>query len=47
VLYLFVRGMCGPDTPLLGGQPAGVFSWRPPATLVLALSELLHQGVAR
>lgn len=45
VLYLFVRGMCGPDTPILGGQPAGVFSWRPPAALVVALSDLLHQGV--
>jgi exodeoxyribonuclease V beta subunit len=46
VLYLFVRGMCGPDTPILGGQPAGVFSWRPPAALVIALSDLLHRGVA-
>ncbi|BBX24001.1 RecBCD enzyme subunit RecB [Mycolicibacter terrae] len=47
VLYLFVRGMCGPDTPILGGHPAGVFSWRPPVELVVALSDLLHQGVAR
>lgn len=46
VLYLFVRGMCGPDTPILGGYPAGVFSWRPPAALVVALSDLLQQGVA-
>lgn len=46
VLYLFVRGMCGPDTPILDGHPAGVFSWRPPAALVVALSDLLHQGVA-
>ncbi|MEO6794566.1 MAG: exodeoxyribonuclease V subunit beta [Mycobacterium sp.] len=44
VLYLFVRGMCGPDTPNLGGYPAGVFSWRPPAALVIALSDLLHRG---
>ena len=42
VLYLFVRGMCGPDTPLTDGHPAGVFSWRPPADLVCALSDLLH-----
>ena len=41
VLYLFVRGMCGPDTPVTGGNPAGVFSWRPSADLVGALSDLL------
>ncbi|WP_121257240.1 UvrD-helicase domain-containing protein [Nocardioides ferulae] len=41
VLYLYLRGMCGPDTPLTDGQPAGVFSWRPPAALVVALSDLL------
>ncbi|PQM49477.1 RecBCD enzyme subunit RecB [Mycobacterium talmoniae] len=44
VLYLFVRGMCGPDTPVLDGHPAGVFSWRPPAALVTALSDLLDAG---
>src|SRR3954467_9700162 len=27
VLYLFVRGMTGPDTPLVGGAPGGVFAW--------------------
>ncbi|APE17369.1 exodeoxyribonuclease V subunit beta [Mycobacterium sp. WY10] len=41
VLYLFVRGMCGPDTPTTDGHPAGVFSWRPPATLVMSVSDLL------
>jgi exodeoxyribonuclease V beta subunit len=41
ILYLFVRGMCGPDTPVTDGQPAGVFGWRPPAALVTALSDLL------
>ena len=41
VLYLYVRGMCGPDTPEVGGVPCGVFSWQPPAPLVLALSDLL------
>ena len=45
VMYLFVRGMCGPETPILDGHPTGVFSWRPPAALVIALSDLLHQGV--
>jgi exodeoxyribonuclease V beta subunit len=41
VLYLFLRGMCGPATPTVDGVPHGVFSWRPPAGLVLALSALL------
>lgn len=44
VLYLFVRGMCGPDTPTVDGQPAGVFAWLPPAQLVVGLSDLLDQG---
>lgn len=46
VLYLFVRGMCGPATPVTDGDPAGVFSWQPPAPLVVALSELLDTGAA-
>jgi len=41
VLYLYVRGMCGPATPLVDGHPCGVFAWRPPASLVAALSDLL------
>jgi exodeoxyribonuclease V beta subunit len=45
VLYLYVRGMCGPDTPVVGGHPAGVFSWLPPVSLVTALSDLLDRGV--
>jgi exodeoxyribonuclease V beta subunit len=37
VLYLFVRGMAGsPD--------AGVFAWRPPGSLVQALSDVLDEG---
>ena len=48
VLYLYVRGMCGADTPLVDGHPTGVFSWRPPAALVEALSDLLDgAGVPR
>jgi exodeoxyribonuclease V beta subunit len=46
VLYLFVRGMCGTDTPVIEGHPAGVFSWQPPATLVSALSDGLDAGRA-
>ena len=41
VLYLYLRGMCGPDTPRIGGVPCGVFAWRPPVPLVEALSALL------
>ena len=44
VLYLFLRGMTGADTPTVDGQPCGVFGWRPPTPLVLALSDLLDQG---
>lgn len=46
VVYLYLRGMCGPDTPLVDGHPAGVFSWPMPAALVLALSELLDGRAA-
>jgi exodeoxyribonuclease V beta subunit len=35
VMYLFLRGMCGPDAP------AGVFSWQPPTSLITAVSELV------
>ena len=38
--------MCGPDTPVADGNPAGVFGWRPPAALVTALSDLLDGGEA-
>ena len=48
VLYLYVRGMCGPDTPVVDGHPCGVFSWRPPVALVTGVSDLLdgRGGVA-
>ena len=45
VLYLYLRGMCGPGTPVVDGHPCGVFSWHPPVALVGALSDLLD-GVA-
>ncbi|HEU5082356.1 MAG TPA: UvrD-helicase domain-containing protein [Acidimicrobiales bacterium] len=44
VLYLFLRGMTGPDVPRVDGQPCGVFSWRPPAALVTGLSDVLDAG---
>ena len=46
VLYLFLRGMCGPETPVVDGHTAGVFSWQPPASLITAMSELLDIGRA-
>jgi exodeoxyribonuclease V beta subunit len=42
VLYLFLRGMCGPETPVVDGHVAGVFDWSPPAALVIDLSDLLE-----
>lgn len=44
--YLFVRGMVGPQTPVVLGAPHGVFSWRPPAAAVLAVDALFATGVA-
>ncbi len=48
-LYLFVRGMAGPATPVVGGTPCGVLGWRPPSRLVTDLSDLLagRRGVHR
>ena len=46
VLYLFVRGMIGPETPVVDGSPCGVFSWQPPGALVEALSDVLDRGEA-
>jgi exodeoxyribonuclease V beta subunit len=37
VLYLFLRGMAGPATP----DGCGVFSWHPPADLIVTISDLL------
>ncbi|MCB1016497.1 MAG: UvrD-helicase domain-containing protein [Acidimicrobiales bacterium] len=44
VAYLFLRGMVGPDTPRVGGAPAGVFTWQPPVAFVTDLSDLLDRG---
>ncbi|WP_370617187.1 UvrD-helicase domain-containing protein [Mumia qirimensis] len=41
VMYLYLRGMAGPDTPLVDGHPCGVFSWRPPSALLEDLSAVL------
>ena len=45
VLYLYLRGMCGPDTPLVDGEPCGIFVWRPPVALLDDLSDLLDGRV--
>jgi exodeoxyribonuclease V beta subunit len=44
VLYLFLRGMTGPETPVIDGQSCGVFSWAPPAELIVGLSDLFGTG---
>ncbi len=41
VMYLYLRGLCGPDTPAVDGERCGVFSWRPPVALVEAVSDAL------
>ena len=41
VVYLFVRGMTGPDGPIAAGMPRGVFGWPAPSGLVPALSDAL------
>ncbi len=46
VLYLFVRGMAGPQTPRVDGSPCGVFSWLPPAALITELSDVLDGSPA-
>lgn len=47
VLYLYVRGMVGPQTPTVDGVPCGVFSWQPPVALVEELSAILDGRVER
>ncbi len=39
--YLFVRGMAGPATQVVGDRPFGVCSWAVPPALTVALSNLL------
>ncbi|MEP7091259.1 MAG: 3'-5' exonuclease, partial [Nocardioidaceae bacterium] len=45
VLYLFLRGMCGPDTPVVEEMTCGAFAWSPSTELVVDLSTLLAGGV--
>jgi exodeoxyribonuclease V beta subunit len=41
VVYLFLRGMTGPEVAVSHGQPHGVFNWPVPPALVSSLSDLL------
>jgi len=41
ILYLFLRGMAGAETPFVDGGPCGVFAWRTPGALVEELSDVL------
>jgi exodeoxyribonuclease V beta subunit len=43
-LYFFVRGMVGPDTPVVDGHRMGVFAWEPDAVLIAAVSGLFDGG---
>ncbi|MFL6159261.1 MAG: PD-(D/E)XK nuclease family protein, partial [Marmoricola sp.] len=44
ILYLYLRGMCGPDTPEVDGHPCGVFAWKPPAAMIVEMSDALDAG---
>ncbi|MDE0169280.1 MAG: UvrD-helicase domain-containing protein [bacterium] len=39
-IYLFVRGMIGAATPVVGGERCGVARWFPPARVIAAVSDL-------
>ena len=39
-VYLFVRGMIGTATPVVGGERCGVATWSPPARTIVAVSDL-------
>ena len=43
-MYLFVRGMAGPDAPVVDGERCGVARWRPPVGMITGLSELFVGG---
>ena len=45
-MYLFVRGMVGADTPVIDGERCGVARWHPPASFVVAVSDLFKGGAA-
>ncbi|EPH00347.1 exodeoxyribonuclease V, beta subunit [Propionibacterium sp. oral taxon 192 str. F0372] len=44
--YLFIRGMTGPENQMIDSMPTGVFTWYPPAGLVVSASGLLAGDIA-
>ncbi len=44
--YLFVRGMVGPATPVIGGERCGVARWTPPPPMIAELSRRFATGEA-
>ena len=46
VLYLFLRGMTGAESPTVDGSRCGVFAWRPAGALMIELSDVLDRGAA-
>jgi exodeoxyribonuclease V beta subunit len=44
-LYLFVRGMIGPDTPTTADGRFGVHRWDAPTELIVAVSDLFERGL--
>ena len=43
-MYLFVRGMAGPDAPVVDGERCGVARWQPPPAMIEDLSQLFAGG---
>ncbi len=43
-MYLFVRGMIGPDAPIIDGERCGVFRWSPPPEMIVELSRRFANG---
>jgi exodeoxyribonuclease V beta subunit len=42
-IYLFLRGVTGPDTPIVDGERCGVARWQPPVEMIVALSRLFAE----
>jgi exodeoxyribonuclease V beta subunit len=42
-VYLFLRGMTGPSTPVTDGVRRGVHVWRPPPGMIVELSDLFRE----
>ncbi|MYD03808.1 MAG: AAA family ATPase [Acidimicrobiia bacterium] len=43
-IYLYIRGMIGPDTPVIDGERCGVARWFPPFRAIQAVSDLFVGG---